>query len=143
MVKKYVGVFCLQAGCKKVASKNHRCDDHQLPAFSTNYRTERLPDNWAQLRETVLRRDKGVCYLCGEYGADAVDHIENNDNNELSNLKAVHHNVRNSQGLQCHRQKTSWEGWKGKQQKRPATYGSDLEARLLEWVRKKDNPTNE
>lgn len=113
MAKKYMGVFCLQSGCRKVASKNHRCDEHQLPAFSTNYRTERLPEGWGAVRDAIIRRDEGICYLCREYGADGVDHIENNDDNRPENLKAVHDKQPNSQGIICHRYKTSQEGHSG------------------------------
>lgn len=106
----YDGLPCLQEGCNQTATKKGRCQNHQLPAFHTNYRSERLPKNWAQLKQVVMARDKGVCYMCNETGADGVDHLKNNDDDRLTNLAAVHHNNPNSKGVYCHRAKTAQEG---------------------------------
>jgi 5-methylcytosine-specific restriction protein A len=54
----------------------------------------------------VLKRDNGICYLCGEPGADTVDHIVPNDDHGLTNLAAVHDRV----PPHCHRSKSSTEG---------------------------------
>jgi 5-methylcytosine-specific restriction protein A len=56
----------------------------------------------------VLKRDRGVCYLCGKPGADRVDHVIPNDDHSLENLKAVHDAV----APHCHRFKSSQEGTK-------------------------------
>ena len=58
----------------------------------------------------VLRRDKGICYLCGNDGSDTVDHVIPNDDHSLANLKAVHSNVEPF----CHRYKSSQEGHEAK-----------------------------
>ena len=48
---------------------------------------------WRQLRAQVLTRDGGVCWLCGEGGADSVDHVlpryQGGGDNE-GNLAAAH-----------------------------------------------------
>ena len=61
---------------------------------------------WKKLRRTVLDRDRGICHLCGQAGADTVDHVKpvslgGTDN--LDNLAAAHDDP-------CHRRKTSAEG---------------------------------
>jgi 5-methylcytosine-specific restriction endonuclease McrA len=53
-----------------------------------------------------MTRDRGVCYLCGEPGADTVDHIVPGDDHSLPNLAAVHDRV----APHCHRAKSSREG---------------------------------
>jgi 5-methylcytosine-specific restriction protein A len=65
----------------------------------------------------VMRRDDGICYLCGQPGADAVDHVNQSlqDDNRLSNLKAVHEQVE----PYCHRYKTAQEGLRAKQMNKP------------------------
>ena len=42
----------------------------------------------------VLRRDKGICHLCDQPGADTADHLvpwRETQDDSLSNLKAAHH----------------------------------------------------
>lgn len=88
-----------------MATKKGRCDKHQLQAFPTNYRSERLPKDWNTRRNIVLKRDNRICYICGGANADSVDHVINNDDDSLENLKAVHQNVE----PYCHRTKTAQE----------------------------------
>jgi HNH endonuclease len=48
---------------------------------------------WRQLRKLILLRDEGRCWLCGESGADTVDHIVPRSlggTNALTNLAAAH-----------------------------------------------------
>ncbi len=72
-------------------------------AWDTSNRTKRLPSNWLILRATVLRRDNGICHVCGKHGADQVDHITPGDDHSPDNLAAIH-------SAPCHRQKSSSEG---------------------------------
>jgi 5-methylcytosine-specific restriction enzyme A len=65
-----------------------------------------LPSDWNTRRLVVLKRDKGICYICGNEGADAVDHVVASDNHHLDNLKAIHDKV----PPHCHRKKSSQEG---------------------------------
>ena len=54
----------------------------------------------------MLKRDKGICHLCGEPGADTVDHIKQGDDHGLDNLAPVHDRI----APHCHRAKSSAEG---------------------------------
>jgi hypothetical protein len=52
-------------------------------------------------REFVLRRDAGVCHLCGEPGAWTVDHFipwKYGGTNHVDNLRAAHGNCNSSKG---------------------------------------------
>lgn len=69
-------------------------------------RKSRLPADWPWRRRTVMRRDKGVCWLCHRPGADRVDHKVPGDDHSLENLAPVHDAV----PPHCHRTKSSQEG---------------------------------
>ena len=69
-------------------------------------RTKPLPPNWGRTHRRILRRDRGICYVCGGAGAKAVDHIvpvSQGGSEDDSNLKAIH-------GKPCHERKSSLEG---------------------------------
>jgi 5-methylcytosine-specific restriction protein A len=97
---------CRERGCQEYAVSKGACKEHTPLAFAGHNRKSRYPKDWAARRTIVLKRDKGICYLCGGSNADGVDHVIPNDDNSLSNLKAVHHAV----SPYCHRYKTSQEG---------------------------------
>lgn len=49
---------------------------------------------WRRTVAYVLRRDHGICWLCGQPGADSADHIQpraHGGTDRPSNLRAVHH----------------------------------------------------
>lgn len=70
-------------------------------------RRKRLPANWAtEIVPRILARDGGVCYLCGQLGADTVDHRQRGDDHRDQNLGAVH----DLNPPHCHRRKSSQEG---------------------------------
>ena len=79
---------------------------------------------WKQIRRVVLDRDAGICHICHMPGAQQVDHVNGDHNdNRLSNLAAIHDNP-------CHRHKSSMEGVaakalmaQGKTRKTPAHPG--------------------
>ena len=52
---------------------------------------------WRSIVHHVIRRDGGICHLCGQPGADSADHLvppkRGGSRYALSNLRAVHHNV--------------------------------------------------
>lgn len=96
---------CLEPWCPNTVFKASRCKDHYVPWVGST-RKERLPRGWESLRQSILIRDKGVCYVCGGQGADAVDHIEPGDDHKPSNLAAIHQDIE----PYCHRGKTANEG---------------------------------
>lgn len=70
-------------------------------------RRTRLPPHWSTvIVPRILARDHGLCHLCGEYGADTVDHVTAGDDHSDSNLAAVHDHA----PPHCHRYKSSAEG---------------------------------
>lgn len=71
----------------------------------TSRRTRPLPKNWGAIRRRILRRDQGICYICGKPGANQVDHIRpasQGGGDEDSNLAAIHEHP-------CHAAKTARE----------------------------------
>lgn len=71
--------------------------------WQTSTRRQRLPKDWPAIRRRILRRDAYVCHVCGQPGADQVDHIIRGDDHSDTNLAAIHDNP-------CHRRKSSAEG---------------------------------
>lgn len=71
-------------------------------AWEGSTRRARLPADWPQRVAAVKRRDRGICYVCGEPGADQVDHIRRGDDHSLGNLGSIHDDP-------CHRAKTARE----------------------------------
>ena len=102
---------CLVIDCNNHAIYKGRCEEHRPEFWVGSTRKERLPKDWNTRRQIVLSRDKGICYLCNNPGADTVDHVERGDNHDLANLKAVHDRVY----PHCHRYKTSREALEAKQ----------------------------
>jgi 5-methylcytosine-specific restriction protein A len=73
--------------------------------MSQSRRTKPLPRDWGRIRKRVLRRDQGICYVCGRPGANQVDHIvpvSMGGGEEDANLAAIHERP-------CHAAKTSRE----------------------------------
>lgn len=65
----------------------------------------RSPPGWTATRKRILNRDAHVCYICGQDGADQVDHIINaaaGGTHDDHNLAAIH-------AEPCHRLKTNRE----------------------------------
>jgi 5-methylcytosine-specific restriction endonuclease McrA len=75
------------------------------------------PPDWLARRKQVKARDQGRCYLCGQYGADQVDHVvavSEGGSHELGNLAEAH--------TACAATKTAQEGARARHrftQKRP------------------------
>ncbi len=103
---RYATTPCLTNGCYNIAEYSGYCKEHRRPAWEGSTRKSRLPKDWNTRRLIVLKRDKGICYLCNGEGADTVDHVIAGDDHSLENLKAVHDKVE----PHCHRYKSSAEG---------------------------------
>lgn len=69
---------------------------------------------WRTLRPYILRRDRGLCHLCGKPGADSVDHlvpVAHGGTDEVTNLAAAHkacNSSRGARGLQQPRTTRAW-----------------------------------
>ena len=71
-------------------------------------RKQRLPANWdSEIRPAVFGRDGDICWVCGERGADEVDHKTPGDDHRLENLAPIH-SWRTRQA--CHASKSGREG---------------------------------
>lgn len=105
--------------CVKRAEHKGRCNEHQLPAFYNNLRNERLPEGWNYIRDEAFRVYGTICHICGESGADSIDHLINNDDNSLENLRPAHQNVE----PYCHRTKTAEEGHASQRAAKPLPFG--------------------
>ena len=51
---------------------------------------------WQRKKGRVIRRDGGICHLCGQPGADSADHLipySQGGTDAMDNLAAVHHDT--------------------------------------------------
>lgn len=51
---------------------------------------------WQRQKARIIRRDRGICHICGQPGADSADHIvphAHGGTDRLDNLAAVHHDT--------------------------------------------------
>lgn len=74
---------------------------------------------WRKTRARILKRDHGICHVCGQPGADEVDHVIpdfEGGPSTIDNLAPIHDDP-------CHRRKSSAEGlrarWQRSARKRP------------------------
>jgi 5-methylcytosine-specific restriction protein A len=94
--------------CARPASGSY-CGEHKPKPWATSRRRERMGLSggaWETLRRAVLARDRGVCFLCDQLGADQVDHlvtVADGGTNELSNLASCH--------AACHGRKHREPAW--------------------------------
>lgn len=59
---------------------------------------------WQRRKARIIRRDSGICHICGHDGADSADHIvpvADGGTDADANLAAVHHDT----GPRCNRVK--------------------------------------
>lgn len=98
---------------KSVSPKGSYCEEHQKKSWVKNGYTPDLPPNWESLKRQVISRDKGICYRCGNPGADSADHKKARalgGTDSLLNLRAIHDSV----PPYCHREKTAEDAKEGK-----------------------------
>lgn len=98
-----VARVCPQPGCPQLAP----CPQHTPPVGWTTRpspRNQSRPGNARALRDRIRRRDRGICYWCGQPGAHHVDHIQaiaDGGTWDESNLAVMHSD--------CHADKTARE----------------------------------
>jgi 5-methylcytosine-specific restriction endonuclease McrA len=83
---------CIVDGCPEPTTPGTiHCPAHPPKRSPSSIATSQ--PGWRQLRQWVLERDRYVCQLCGEDGADTVDHIlsaAQGGGNSLDNCQAAH-----------------------------------------------------
>lgn len=82
------------------------CRAHEPKPWAGSTRRSRTVSGWEQQRRAarVIARDRGTCHVCGQAGAEEVDHVvplSQGGADHESNLAAIH--------VACHREKTQAE----------------------------------
>lgn len=95
------------------AFPRHPGGQPELSGWADSNRRQHLPTDWDTRRRRILHRDRHICWICGQPGADAVDHITPGDNHTDTNLAAIHQDV----APYCHRTKSSKEGVMARQRR--------------------------
>ncbi|WP_280314457.1 HNH endonuclease [Nocardia wallacei] len=94
---------CPADGCANLIRGRQYCEAH-TKSWAVPSGWQR-PANWDRDRAHVLRRDRGICHICGKPGADTVDHItpqSQGGRDHPDNYAAIHDDP-------CHRIKTNQE----------------------------------
>jgi hypothetical protein len=79
-------------------------------------RAARLPPDWRDRRAEVFRIHGDICHMCGQSGADEIDHLVAGDDHRIEALAPIH-GRRTVQ--RCHVRKSSSEGGKAAQARKP------------------------
>lgn len=108
---------CAEPGCLAlVPSGTTRCARHRRKAWgrrATPKPRRMSRPKWERLKQLVLARDRGVCHICGEPGANTADHvIALGGTDEPSNLRAAHR--------RCNQCKAGAEAHESRRQRRAA-----------------------
>lgn len=81
--------------------------------WKNSTRAKRLPSNWdSEIRPAAFALYGDICHVCHRHGANQIDHLEPGDDHSLENLRPIH-------AFPCHARKSSAEGGKAAQAKRP------------------------
>jgi len=78
--------------CGQIHVSGERCP--QQPSVHTA--------EWNKTRNRIIKRDRGICWLCGGLGANSVDHIiarANGGTNDDSNLRAAYSVCNSRKGI--------------------------------------------
>jgi 5-methylcytosine-specific restriction endonuclease McrA len=70
--------------------------------------TKRIEGRIRATRNARILKASSVCWICGEPGADGVDHViplARGGTEHPSNLRPAHHKIPNSQGRRCNLEK--------------------------------------
>jgi 5-methylcytosine-specific restriction endonuclease McrA len=90
---------CPHPGCPELIPPGSRgCPTHARPAWhnhrdSSDHRRGISGSAWQKLRRDTLRTHRGICHVCGNPGADQVDHLVPlylGGTHEPTNLRPVH-----------------------------------------------------
>jgi 5-methylcytosine-specific restriction enzyme A len=98
---------CAEPGCPALTGTG-RCPEHTRPAWSTSTRKQRVGlSGYAEQQRSgeIIRRDRGICHVCGNPGADQADHIValgEGGPDSPENMAAIH-------ARPCHQRKTAAE----------------------------------
>ena len=96
---------CRQSGCSSLVDRSGYCEQHKKKAWARKEGTTTQRGygaKWRKLRQTIIRRDIGICQVCKRKAFDAVDHIipkAKGGTDDLINLQCICND--------CHKQKTS------------------------------------
>jgi len=74
-----------------------------------------LPRDWERRRRETFREHGDICWVCGQPGANEVDHVKRGDDHSLNNLKPIHGKGTRQR---CHQKKSSREGVDARRQRR-------------------------
>jgi 5-methylcytosine-specific restriction enzyme A len=98
---------CAEPGCPKLILFGARCPEHKRQhnrqrELQRGDRHERgYGSEWTKLSREIIRRDEGICYLCGLPGADTADHVvakARGGSDDPSNLRAAHRACNSAKG---------------------------------------------
>lgn len=108
---------CAQPACPTTAVPGGTfCPDHTPQPWETSGRRTRIRSSgWEQQRAAarIIRRHRGICHVCGQPGADEVDHVtptaEGGPDTD-DNKRPIH-------SVPCHRAKTQAEAARGRKRR--------------------------
>lgn len=109
---------CAQPGCPNIVTGRTRCATHTPPGWQHTTRAAHTGSGWTQraARRRILDRDRHVCHVCHQPGADQVDHVialaEGGADTD-DNLAAIH-------ARPCHAAKTAAESARARARNRTA-----------------------
>ena len=111
---------CAVHGCPNLGEGRFCAEDHddlnRQPWQTSKRRSHRDGSGWKEqaAAKRVMRRDRGVCHVCGKPGADQVDHVKPlaEGGSDTDENKAPIHRV------PCHRDKTRAEAQRARKGRR-------------------------
>ena len=103
---------CAEPGCPELVQVGNRCPAHARPAWQPKRMVPRLRGRQKTERNRrILRRYRTICHVCGNPGADQVDHVialAFGGSDDDTNLRPIHQHP-------CHNKKTAREAAEAKQ----------------------------